>query len=62
MALTKSQQNAVGRAKNQLQEQQLNGDTESAHGAADHILCQLLVELGLEDIVDEYDKINKWYA
>jgi len=62
MALTKKQRYAVGRAKNQLQEQQLNGDIERAHSAADHILCQLLVELGLEDVVAEFDKIDKWYA
>lgn len=62
MALTKKQRYAVDRAKNQLQEQQLHGDIERAHVEADDILCQLLVELGLEDVVAEFDKIDKWYA
>ena len=37
-------------------------DTEMAHRQADEIICGLLEELGYQDIVDEYDKIYKWYA
>ena len=47
---------------NQLQEQQNNEDTEIAHGEADRILCAILCDLGLHEIVKEYDEIKKWYA
>lgn len=39
-----------------------NGDTEEAHGDADDVLCSLLNELGYEDVVAAWDKVNKWYA
>jgi hypothetical protein len=38
------------------------GDTEIAHGDADDLLCDLLIELGYYDVVNEYNKIDKWYA
>ena len=38
------------------------GDTEANHGNADDILCEFLKGLGYENIVDEYNKIDKWYA
>jgi hypothetical protein len=41
---------------------QESGDTEMAHSIADTVLCELLVELGYEDVVEEYNKISKWYA
>lgn len=37
-------------------------DEEFAHMKADKILCDLLVELGYEKIVDEYNKVEKWYS
>ena len=37
-------------------------DTEVAHSTADEILCELLLEMGYKDLVDEYNKIDKWYA
>jgi len=41
---------------------QENRDTEMAHSNADEVLCALLIELGYDDVVDEYDKVHKWYA
>ena len=38
------------------------GDTEKDHSKADEILCTFLTSLGYKDIVDEYEKIHKWYA
>ena len=38
------------------------GDPEVAHGAADGLLCQTLRNLGYGEMVDEYHKIDKWYA
>lgn len=37
-------------------------DIEIAHGEADDVLCELLVSLGYQDVVDEWEKVDKWYA
>jgi hypothetical protein len=37
-------------------------DTEGAHAAADAVLCELLTALGYEQVVEAWNKINKWYA
>ena len=37
-------------------------DTESAHADADDALCRFINGLGYSKVVDEYNKINKWYA
>jgi len=39
-----------------------NGDTEVAHGNADDLLCNLLVELGYKKVIDVYNEVDKWYA
>lgn len=36
--------------------------SEESHIAADDILCELLLNLGFDKIVDAYNKIPKWYA
>jgi len=41
---------------------QSNRDTEVAHSDADDILVGLLSEMGLDDIVHEWDRVKKWYA
>lgn len=38
------------------------GDEEAGHSWADDELCNLLVSLGYEEVVKEYEKIEKWYA
>ena len=38
------------------------GDIEMDHIRADDVLCEILKTLGYEDVVIEYDAINKWYA
>ena len=45
-----------------LRQCQLNSDTESAHIDADVVLIDLLTELGYQDVVAEWGKIDKWYA
>lgn len=45
-----------------LQMIQKSHDTEIAHIDADDILCQFLESLGYEDVVSEYQKIDKWFA
>jgi len=39
-----------------------NCDTEIAHSDADLILCDILIEYGLDETVDLWKNINKWYA
>ena len=49
-------------AINQLKDQQDSTDTECAHCEADDIICELLESLGYKDVVEEYNKIDKWFA
>ena len=42
-----------------LREFQDDEDTELAHAAADTFICDLLIELGYREVVEEYDKIEK---
>lgn len=37
-------------------------DEEQGHGLADTILCDFLKHLGYTEIVDEFKKVQKWYA
>ena len=37
-----------------------NLDYEAAHANADNILCGLLRKLGFGDVIDVFDKIQKW--
>ena len=39
---------------------QSNGDTEAAHADADYVLIDLIWELGLSDVLEEYNKVAKW--
>ena len=49
-------------AKQQLIALQKVADLEAAHAKADEILLRMLSDLGFDDIVQEYQKIDKWYA
>ena len=40
----------------------MNGDEEARHIYEDDLLCDLLTELGYEEIVEQYNKTGKWYA
>ena len=37
-------------------------DVEEHHFDADDLLCELLTELGYGDVVEVYNKIEKWYG
>jgi hypothetical protein len=39
-----------------------DADIEASHGEADRVLCDLLVKLGYQPVVDAWKKIQKWYA
>ena len=45
-----------------LRELQGDGDTEVQHHRADGVLVQLLVALGYNDVVTEWELVDKWYA
>lgn len=44
--------------------EKFHGDTdeEIAHFEGDKVLCQFLASLGYQDVVDAWEKIDKWYA
>ena len=37
-------------------------DAEDEHGAGDQILCDLLTHLGYTDVVEAWERLEKWYA
>lgn len=37
-------------------------DEEQGHGLADTILCDFLKHLGYTEIVNEFEKVEKWYS
>lgn len=39
-----------------------NCDTEYAHGEADDLLCKALTLCGYSELVEQYNKIDKWYS
>ena len=45
-----------------LKAAQKSEDIELAHRDADKALCNFLEFLGYADVVQEYDKVPKWYA
>lgn len=47
---------------NHIKEYCFTGDVEANHGEADNALKLFLLELGYKDLVDEWEKVKKWYA
>ena len=47
---------------NILKRCQKSSDDEVARFRADSTICDLLIELGFEDVVNEYHKVAKWYV
>ena len=62
MKLNKKQQAAKDNCIRELKVELESKDTEVAHSNADLILCELLQELGMGDVVDVYSDIDKWYT
>ncbi len=42
--------------------QSKSGDTQINHSEADKILCECLRSLGCERLVQEWERVPKWYA
>ena len=38
------------------------GDTEGGHIAADKALVQFIRDIGLDELAETYESINKWYS
>jgi hypothetical protein len=53
-------QNRPAEYNSWLQESMVNQHEQ--HVEADEVLCELLISLGYEDVVEEYRKIEKWYS
>ena len=60
--MTPEQMEVLARVRTELAYAVKNQDYEPAHLAADELLCDLLVALGLEDIVEMYEEVGKYYA
>jgi hypothetical protein len=45
----------------ELIELQSEKDAEARHIAADRVLCDLLESIGYKKVVEEYNKIDKYY-
>ena len=39
-----------------------NYDPEAAHGRADNLLCDILEQIGEDEIVKAFRAVEKWYA
>lgn len=39
-----------------------NDDIELGHSHADQVLCDVLNELGFQELTEMFDKLDKWYA
>jgi hypothetical protein len=46
----------------EMQKLVLENDLEKAHSEADDLLCCLLETIGYKELVEEYDKVKKWFA
>ena len=60
--MEKTKEEIIKEAVEQLKALEKNGDTEVVHLRADDILCDVLRQLGAKELVDEYEKVSKWYA
>lgn len=62
MALTKKQLEFKKEVITKLKEEQGHRDYEQGHWVADRLLCDLLEKLDCKDVVEEFEKVGKWYA
>jgi hypothetical protein len=45
-----------------MKELEDNEDYETAHHAADELLCEALIQLGQSELVEAFINVGKWYA
>ena len=58
----KFKQKEAKEAIEKLKELQKSSDVESAHCEADDILCELVSRFISTEVVEEWEKVPKWYA
>lgn len=49
-------------AVEELKDCQCFADPEEGHIKADDVLCKLLIALGHQAVVDEWEKVHKYYS
>ena len=62
MKLNKTQQKLLEKYKQRMVEAIDNDDVEIGHMVCDGVLCDLLHDLGFDDVLEIYDEQIKWYA
>lgn len=62
MEFNEDQKAIISRINKSLKKELKNNDKESAHCAADSLICELLISLGCQETVKIYEAIDKWYA
>lgn len=62
--MIKKHKERIEKIKNEMKSlsTQENWDIETTHVEADDLLCELLVILGYSGVVNDFGKIEKWYA
>jgi hypothetical protein len=59
---SKTLQELLDEYKEKMRQAIDNTNEESGHIACDEILCELLCELGFDEIVEIYETQDKWYS
>lgn len=54
--------NKLDEITGRMERAQTDFDTELAHATADDLLCEFLIFLGYKNLVDQFEKVPKWYA
>lgn len=60
--MNKKEQEIYAKYLAKMKEIPKTGDNEGNHAEADGLLCELLDELGMNEITEEFRSINKWYS
>ncbi len=59
---TKAEQAAIADILWKLRSERHRIDTEAAHEAADKLIADLLRAIGLGEVADAYESIEKWFT
>lgn len=52
----------AAQAVERLEELQKSSDPETAHEAADNVLCGFLRDIGHREVADEFEAVERWYG
>ena len=62
MKLNQKQQKLLEEYTGKMLEAIDNDDKELGHVCCDYVLCELLKEMGFDEVVEIYNRQSKWYA